>query len=133
MSESEQRLFGRLSVFAGGWTLQAAEEVGAGDIEQGDGLDLLSRLVEKSLVGFEPTGGGGVRYGLLEPIRQYAQEKLEEAGDADEIRRRHASFFLALAEEAEPKLRGAEDTEWLERLETEHDNLRAALSPKYYP
>ena len=78
-----------------------------GDTEQGDVLDLLSRLVEKSLVVAEATGGGGVRYRMLEPIRQYAREKLEEGGEAEEVRRRHASFFLALAEEAEPRLRGA--------------------------
>jgi predicted ATPase/DNA-binding SARP family transcriptional activator/DNA-binding CsgD family transcriptional regulator len=129
LSERERRLFGRLSVFAGGWTLEAAEVVGAeGDTEQGDILDLLSRLVEKSLVVAEATGGGGVRYRMLEPIRQYAQEKREERGEADEVRRQHASFFLALAEDAEPKLQGPEDVEWLERLETEHDNMRAALS-----
>ena len=69
-----------------------------------------------------------VRYRLLEPIRQYAREKLEESGEGEEVRRRHAAFFLALAEEAEPRLRGPEDREWLERLEREHDNLRAALS-----
>jgi non-specific serine/threonine protein kinase len=118
----------RLAVFAGGWTLEAAEAVGAGDTEQGDVLDLLSRLVEKSLVVAETTGGSRVRYRMLEPIRQYAREKLEEGGDAEEVRRQHASFFLALAENAEPRLRGPEDIEWLERLEAEHDNLRAALS-----
>jgi DNA-binding CsgD family transcriptional regulator/tetratricopeptide (TPR) repeat protein len=69
-----------------------------------------------------------VRYRMLEPIRQYANEKLEEGGEAEEVRRWHASFFLALAEEAEPRLRGPEDMEWLERLEAEHDNLRAALA-----
>jgi predicted ATPase/DNA-binding SARP family transcriptional activator/DNA-binding CsgD family transcriptional regulator len=129
LSAHEQMLFGRLSIFAGGWTLEAAEVVGAeGDIEQRDILDILSRLVEKSLVVAEATGGGGVRYRMLEPVRQYAQEKLEEGGEAEEVRHRHASFFLALAEEAEPRLRGPEDLGWLERLETEHDNLRAALS-----
>jgi predicted ATPase/DNA-binding SARP family transcriptional activator/DNA-binding CsgD family transcriptional regulator len=128
LSEPERRLFCRLSVFAGGWTLQAAEVVGAGDTEQGEVLDLLSRLVDKSLVVGEATGLGGVRYKMLEPIRQYAREKLEEGGDAEEVRRQHASFFLALAEEAEPRLRGPEDMEWLERLEVEHDNMRAALS-----
>jgi len=129
LSEPERRLFGRLSVFAGGWTLEAAEVVGAeGDTEQADILDLLSRLVEKSLVVAETTGIGGVRYRMLEPIRQYAQEKLEEEGDGEEVRRQHASFFLALAEDAEPRLRGPEDVDWLERLEVEHDNMRAALS-----
>jgi len=76
----------------------------------------------------EATGIGGLRYRTLDPVRQYAREKLEEEGEAEEIRRRHASFFLALAENAEPRLRGPEDMKWLGRLETEHDNLRAALS-----
>jgi predicted ATPase/DNA-binding SARP family transcriptional activator/DNA-binding CsgD family transcriptional regulator len=129
LSEPERKLFCRLSVFAGGWTLAAAEMVGAeGDTEQGDVLDLLSRLVDKSLVVAEATGGGGVRYRMLEPIRQYAREKLEEGGEGEEVRREHAGFFLALAEEAEPGLWGPEDAEWLERLEAEHDNLRAVLS-----
>jgi predicted ATPase len=127
LSEPERRLFGRLSVFAGGWTLEAAEAVGEGDTEQGDDFDLLARLVDKSLV-VEERQKSGVRYRLLEPVRQYAREKLEEGGEAKEVRRRHAGYFLALAEEAEPKLRGAEDTEWLERLESEHDKLRKALS-----
>jgi predicted ATPase/DNA-binding CsgD family transcriptional regulator len=128
LSESERRLFCRLSVFAGGWTLEAAEEVGACDTQQGQVFDLLSRLVDKSLVVAESTGGDGVRYRMLEPIRQYAREKLEEGGDTQEVRRQHASFFLALAEEAEPRLREPVDMEWLERLEVEHDNMRAALS-----
>jgi predicted ATPase/DNA-binding CsgD family transcriptional regulator len=129
LSAHEQMLFGRLSIFAGGWTVEAAEVVGAeGDTEQGDALDLLSRLVDKSLVVAEATGDGGVRYRMLEPIRQYAQEKLEERGVGEEVRRRHASLFLALTEDAEPKLQGPEDVEWLERLEVEHDNMRAALS-----
>jgi len=128
LSMPEQSLFCRLSVFAGGWTLQAAEVVGAGDTQHGDVVDLLSRLVDKSLVVAETTGIGGARYRMLEPIRQYAQEKLEESGEAEEVRSQHASFFLALAEEAEPGLRGPEDAEWLERLEAEHDNMRAALS-----
>jgi predicted ATPase/DNA-binding SARP family transcriptional activator/DNA-binding CsgD family transcriptional regulator len=129
LSESEQRLFCRLSVFAGGWTLEAAEIVGAeGDTEQGEVFDLLSRLVDKSLVVAEATGGGRVRYRMLEPIRQYAREKLEEGGEVEEAQRRHTGFFLALAEDAEPRLRGPEDVKWLERLEAEHDNMRAALS-----
>jgi predicted ATPase/DNA-binding SARP family transcriptional activator/DNA-binding CsgD family transcriptional regulator len=129
LSEPERILFGRLSVFAGGWTLEAAEVVGPqGDPKQGDVLDLLSGLVEKSLVVAEATGGGGARYRMLEPVRHYAKEKLEERGEGEEEKRRHANLFHALAEEAEPRLRGAEDVEWLERLETEHDNIRAALS-----
>ena len=129
LSEPEGRLFCRLSAFAGGWTLEAAEIVGAeGDTEQGEVFDLLSRLVDKSLVVAETTRIGGVRYRMLEPIRQYAREKLEEEREAEEVRNRHASFFLALAEDAEPRLRGPQDMEWLERLEAEHDNMRAALS-----
>ena len=129
LSQPERRLFCWLSVFAGGWTLEAAEAVGAEDnTEQGDVLDLLSRLVEKSLVVAEAMGGGGVHYRMLEPIRQYAREKLQLGGEAEEMRRRHADFFLALAEDAEPLLRGPDDVEWLEHLEAAHDNLRAALS-----
>jgi predicted ATPase/DNA-binding SARP family transcriptional activator/DNA-binding CsgD family transcriptional regulator len=129
LSEDERRLFGRLSVFAGGWTLEAAEVIGAaGDTEQGDVLDLLSGLVEKSLVATEATGGGGARYRMLEPIRQYAREKLDESGEGEIVGRRHAEHYLTLAEQAEPELQGPEDVEWLERLEAEHDNLRAALS-----
>jgi predicted ATPase/DNA-binding CsgD family transcriptional regulator/Tfp pilus assembly protein PilF len=130
LSEDEKKLFGRLSVFAGGWTLEAVEAVGAGEgVVEEDILDVLSGLAEKSLMVAESIGEGGtVRYRLLEPIRQYAREKLEEGGEGEEVLRRHATFFLALAEEAQPRLRTLEDREWLERLEREHDNLRAALS-----
>jgi predicted ATPase/DNA-binding SARP family transcriptional activator/DNA-binding CsgD family transcriptional regulator len=129
LDEPERKLFGRLSVFAGGWTLEAAEAVGAGGrIEQDDVLDLLSRLVDKSLVVAEATGDGGVRYRLLEPIRQYARERLEQSGESEAVRRRHAAFFLALAEEAEPGLQRSQQVTWLKRLETEHPNLRVALA-----
>ena len=125
----ERSLFGRLSVFAGGFSLEAAEAVGEGQgIGRDDVLESLLVLVDKSLVVAGPTGDEGARYGLLEPVRQYAQEKLEESGEADAIRRRHAEFFLALAEEAAPELIGAQQQEWAERLETEHDSMRAALS-----
>ena len=129
LSEPERVLFRRLSVFAGGWTVEAAEAaVGAGGvIEEGDVLDLLSRLVERSLVTTQATGDGGVRFGMLEPIRQYAQERLEKSGEAAAVRHRHGQFFLALAEEADPELIGPRQELWLERLEREHDNLRAAL------
>jgi predicted ATPase len=122
--EDERKLFGRLSVFAGGWTLGAAEAVG-GRWGQGDILDVLSGLGEKSLVVAEDDR---VRYRMLEPIKQYAREKLEDAGESETVRRRHADFFLALAEQARPGLRGSEDRKWLERLETEHDNMRSTLS-----
>ncbi len=129
LSTNEKKLFGRLSVFAGGWTLEAAEEVGAdGSIEGSDVVDLLGRLVEKSLVVAEAEAQGAVRYRMLEPIRQYARERLEESEESEAIQRRHAEFFLALAEEAEPEVEGPQQAAWLERLEAEHDNLRAALS-----
>jgi predicted ATPase/DNA-binding SARP family transcriptional activator/DNA-binding CsgD family transcriptional regulator len=127
--EAEKKLFMRLSVFAGGWTLEASEAVASGEgVEEGEVLDLLSGLVEKSLVVAEPTTEGGVRYRLLELVRQYAQEKLTDGKDADVVHHRHAAFFLTLAQQAEPELTGPEQTKWLERLDADHDNLRAAIS-----
>jgi len=129
LSVDEKKLFGSLSVFAGGWTLEAAEAVGAGEgVEEDEILDLLCGVVEKSMGVAERYEGGGVRHRMLEPVRQYTQEKLEEGGEGEEVRLRHALFFLALAEEAEPQLRGSVDADWFRRLEREHDNMRAALS-----
>jgi predicted ATPase/class 3 adenylate cyclase len=116
LDEDEQRLFARLSVFRGGCTLEAAEEVAGAD------LDTLESLVDKSLVRVRE----GERFWMLETIREYAAERLEESGEAEELRRRHAEHFLALAEEAEPHLRG-DPKEWLDRLQPDHDNLRAAV------
>jgi predicted ATPase len=116
LDEDEQRLFARLSVFAGGCSLEAAEHVT--DAE----LDPVQSLVDKSLL--RHTGG---RFWMFETIREYAAERLEESTEADELRRRHAEHFLALAEEAEPHLRQHWSGEWTDRLESEHDNLRAAL------
>ena len=128
LSEPERTLFGHLAVFAGGWTLEAAEAVAAsGSIAEQGVLNLLARLMDKSLVIAEAGEHGALRYRMLEPIRQYAREKLEESGEAEAVRRRHAAFFLALAERAEPELRGRRRGEWLEQLEREHDNMRAAL------
>ena len=128
LEEDERGLFGRLSVFAGGFTLDAAEAVCEGDyIEEGDVLDPLSRLVDKSLV-ITSEQDGEARYQLLEPVRQYGWEKLKESGKAEEVRRRHAEHYLALAEMTESGLSGPERARWLERLEKEHDNFRAALS-----
>jgi predicted ATPase/DNA-binding CsgD family transcriptional regulator len=128
LSEPERKLFGRLSVFVGGWTLEAAEAVGAGaGIEEGDVVELFLILVDKSLVVSEAEEGG-FRYGMLEPVRQYARERLEESGEAQAMRRAHAEYFLALAEEAEPRLWKSGDKAWFDRLEKEHDNMRAALS-----
>jgi predicted ATPase/DNA-binding CsgD family transcriptional regulator len=129
LSGPEKDLFGRLSVFAGGWTLEAGESVGAGGlVGEGEVLDLISRLLDKSLVLADTTTGDVSRYRFLEPVRQYAREKLEESEESDVVRGRHLRFFLALAEEAEPELLGDRQGVWLRRLETEHDNLRAALS-----
>jgi DNA-binding CsgD family transcriptional regulator len=122
-------LLGRLSVFVGGFTLEAAEEVCGGEgIEEYEVLDLLGRLVDKSLVVAEAEGEGVFRYGMLEPVRQYALERLEEGGAEEETRLRHAEHYLALAETAEPELLGADQGEWFGRLRTEIGNLRAALS-----
>jgi predicted ATPase/DNA-binding XRE family transcriptional regulator len=128
LSEKEKALLRRLSVFAGGFTLEAAEVVGTTAEETtGDVLGLLGRLVEQSLVTAE-ADGSKERYGMLEPVRQYALESLEESGEAGEMRWRHATFFLGLAEEARPELRGSRQVEWLERLEQENGNLRATMS-----
>ena len=127
LGDPEKLLLQQLSVFAGGWTLAAAEQVciGAG-MADGEVLDLLSSLSDKSLVVAEQKDGHS-RYRLLETVRQYAREKLVESGGGEAVRERHRDYFLALAEEAEPKLVGAEQAEWLQRLEEEHENLRAGL------
>src|SRR5215212_4871259 len=129
LSEAQRTFFRRLSVFAGGWTLEAAEAVcSRGGVEEGDVLDLLGGLVDKSLVVAGAPTGGAMRYGMLEPIRQYARQKLEDSGEADEVRDWHAAYFLALAEEAEPELARQRQDVWVKRLEGEHDNLREAFS-----
>ena len=129
LSQPEQALFRRLSVFAGGWALEATEAVGAAKpVEAGRVLDLLSQLVDKSLVVAEAEAQGAVRYGMLEPVRQYALERLVDGGEDEDTRRRYAAYFLALAEEARPKLRAEPQVEWLERLEKENGNMRGALS-----
>jgi non-specific serine/threonine protein kinase len=110
-------------VFRGGWTAEAAEAVS----ERSEANELLEELVLRSLVTVSDGESGAARYGYLESIRQYGREKLERSGEAAEVRRRHAGFMLALAEEAGPELKGPRQGEWLERLETEHDNLRAAM------
>ena len=116
LAEEEQRLFARFSVFAGGCRLESAEEV------CDTSLDTLQSLVDKSLVRMREHD----RFWMLETIREYAAERLQESGDVDELRRRHADYFLALAEEAEPYAREV-DAVWLDRLAEEADNLRGAL------
>ena len=129
LREPERELLRRLSVFAGGFTLEAVEVVGTGEgIDESAIVEVFLILVDRSLVVARPDGKGGFRHGMLEPIRQYAAEKLQESGEAQTVRDRHLSCFLALSEEAEPELRGARQGVWLERLETEHDNLRTALA-----
>jgi predicted ATPase/class 3 adenylate cyclase len=127
LAPKERAVLRRLSVFAGGCVLEAAEAICAGKrIKQHEILDLLAKLVDKSLVNTE-TLGGEVRYRMPETIRQYAQDRLLASGEADEVRTRHRAWYLGLAERAEPRLHGPEETMWLDRLEAEHDNLRAAL------
>jgi len=126
LTDPERALLRRLAVFAGGWTPEAAEAVGADrEATPNNVLNLLTQLLEKSLVVMDAEGR---RYRLLETVRQYAQDRLHESGDGEAARERHRDYFLALAEEAEPKLKGAQQAEWLQRLEEEHDNLRAGLS-----
>ena len=124
----QKRLLARLSVFAGGWTVEAVEEVVSNTgIEEQEVLELLTELVDKSLVIYEPGEAEG-RYRLLETVREYASEKLAASAEETEVRRRHLEFFLAFAECAEPELHGSEQLEWLKRLDAEHANLRAALT-----
>lgn len=135
LSEAERLLFKRLGVFVGGWTLEAAEAVCVGkDIRSVEILDLLSRLVDKSLVIVEtPNYEDGYltmespRFRRLETIRQYAREKFMHSNEVKDVRTRHMKHFLRIAEQAEAALRGPAQSEWHARLNQERDNLRAAL------
>lgn len=127
LEETEQRLLCRLSVFAGGWTLEAAEQVCGEKGDQANAvLRRLARLADHSMVVFEERGGKA-RYRLLATTRQYAREKLREREEERQIQERHGAFFLALAEEVERNMRGPEQDVLLARLEQEHDNLRTVL------
>jgi predicted ATPase len=126
LDETERTLFRRLSVFSGGWTIEAAEAV-VTEAEPGlDTLEVLGSLVDKSLVRRSPAPDP-IRFGMLETIREYGLEHLEAAGEAAATRERHASHFLSVAEAAEPQLRGLERKRWLDELELDHDNLRAVV------
>jgi predicted ATPase/class 3 adenylate cyclase len=126
LTADEAALFRRLAVFAGGFTLEAAEAVGIGaDVDASDVLDTLTHLVEKSLVEREPAQE---RYRLLETVRQYAHERLDVAGETAEARTRHLAFFAGFAQQARPELVGAHQSEWLARLDVERDNLLAACA-----
>jgi predicted ATPase/DNA-binding SARP family transcriptional activator/DNA-binding CsgD family transcriptional regulator len=129
LDEVEQVLFGRLAVFSGGRTLQAIEAIcdAQGDLPV-DAFEGVSSLLDKSLIRQEEGPNGELRFVMLETIHEFAREKLEESSEAEQIKHAHAQYFLALAEKAVPELKGANQLEWLERLEIEHDNVRAALS-----
>ena len=129
LTQNERLLLCRLSVFAGGWTLEAAEETCAGEgIETYDVLELLTQLVNKSLVALvERTHSGDTRYRMLETIRQYAQEKLLRAGGSEIIHDHHLAYFVRLVKQAEPELYRSNQVFWLNKLEDELDNLRLAL------
>ena len=124
---AERALFRRLAVFAGTFALEAAEQVTAGEgVEQRQVADLLGRLVDKSLVVTEEEADG-YRYRLLEPVRQFARERLVEAGEMASVAARHLAFYLELARAADPEGAAAGPIVGLDRLEADHDNLRAAL------
>jgi predicted ATPase/tetratricopeptide (TPR) repeat protein/DNA-binding XRE family transcriptional regulator len=133
LDEAEQRLFARLAVFAGGCTLEAAEIVGdlATDVHGGGAvsvLDSTASLIDKSLLRrSDPAASPEPHLRMLESIREYALERLEKSGEEAIIRQEHAAYFLAFAGQAAAELRGPNRTDWLNRLEDEHDNLRAAL------
>jgi non-specific serine/threonine protein kinase len=123
LDEDERALLRRLSVFAGGCTIDAVEAVASAEV---DVLDTIAHLADKSLVVVD-AAGAEARYRLLETIREYASERLAESGEADELRARHRHFFLAFAEGMERELKGPREAEAVRRLDAEHDNLRAAL------
>jgi non-specific serine/threonine protein kinase len=146
LTEGEKQLFRRLAVFAGGFTFETAETVVGGqlsvaakeetsnekaitDVEQQmiDVLDGITSLADKSLLVAKEQKSGDVRFRMLEVVREYALDRFEAGGEAEAMRQNHAAYFLAFAEEAEPHLQGARPAEWLNRLEEEHDNIRAAL------
>jgi predicted ATPase len=126
LADQERVLFRRLAVFVGGWTLEAAEAVCAGDgVDQADVADLLARLVDKSVVATMPGAGELARYRLLETLREYAGERLAGSGETDTVRWRHARYFVALAERAE--LPGPRYSQWVMRLDAEQGNVRGAF------
>jgi predicted ATPase/class 3 adenylate cyclase len=125
LNEDEQKLFQRVSVFVDGCTFDAIEAVAENHSSRA--LDLLGSLLDKSLLREVEDRIGEPRFVMLELLREFGLEQLATSGEQETIRRRHASFFLALAEQAEAKLESAEQIEWINRMEEEHDNLRAAL------
>lgn len=126
LNADEKTLLARLAVFRGGCSLEAVEAV-CGDEPQKNVLYTLSALVDKSLIQQRESSGGDPRFVMLETIREYAWERLGESGEADVMSRRHAEYFVELAEQAEPELRLAQQWQWFHRLETDYTNLRAVL------
>jgi len=125
LSEVEKQLFCRLFIFAGGWTLEAAEAVCSGEgVDNAEITDLLQRLVDKSLI---TLSAEGQRYGMLETIRQYAKEKILRTGHENWITKQHLEYFLNHAETADEKIRGPEQLIWFQWLDNEQDNLKVAI------
>jgi predicted ATPase len=124
----EQRLFRRLAVFDGGCKIPAIEAVDSPGDRDWKVLDGVFSLVDKNLLRQVEQQDGGIRLAMLETIREYALERLQETNEGEAVRRAHARYYLSLAEEAEPELTTAQQMRWLDLLETEHNNLRAALS-----
>ena len=136
LTEAERMVLRRLSVFSGGASLEAAERicaasaVGQGPVKPDEVLELLTSLAEKSLLVTEGDGAqrdGALRYRMLGTIKEYAADRLAEAGESDLARQAHLGYFTDLAESAEPHLRRAEQLAWLARLEADHDNIGAAM------
>ena len=128
LTPEEQRLFRSLSVFQGGWTFDAAVAVGGGGQDEFTTLDQFTHLLEKSLFAVGASEDGATRYRYLETIEAFARQQAEAAGELESARERHLEYFLALVEEANPKLTGPEQGPWLARIETEHENVLAALA-----
>ncbi len=127
LDEKDRILFCRLAVFVGGLTLEAAEAVAGDDPLSGFMLDQIGSLLDKSLLQESGSANGSPRFRILETLREYGLEQLEASGEKDVLFHRHASFFLELSEQGEARLESAEQVEWINRMEREHANLRAAL------
>jgi predicted ATPase len=124
LTDPERALLRRLAVFAGGWTLEAAEGVASGgNLDKSEVIEVLTNLVEKSLVLLEPAEQ---RYRLLETVREYAQEQLQQSGEEDAVRTRHLAFYLAFTEKARPELNGPDQGSWLRRLDLDRENILLA-------
>jgi predicted ATPase/DNA-binding CsgD family transcriptional regulator len=128
LGAEERLLFGRFSVFGGGCTLEAAEAVCDPEEDLTEVLDLLATLMDKSLLYRSEREDGEGRFWMLETVKEYALERLEAAGEEEQVRRAHTAYYLALAAEARSESKGPRQAEWFDRLENDHDNLRAALS-----